>query len=133
MEGQASRWKATVMGPQDEEEGTQRVLIHAAMIASDITVESGWLRYFELGGILDDFDVDAFLAGLLSIPLAECNLFAQAVNELIEEQPPHPKAPYRNSPLEPADNRGRDDVLDELLRQWLFGSATDRADRERDA
>ncbi|MDQ0734726.1 hypothetical protein [Arthrobacter agilis] len=120
------------MGPQDTEEETQRVLIDAAMIASDIACEDAWLRYFGLGGTLDDFDIDGFLAGLISLPLTECNLLAHAVNELIEEQPPHPKAPYRTSRFEPVNTGGRDDVLDELLRQWLFGS-TDRTHRQRDA
>lgn len=119
-------------GPQDEEEETQRVLISAAMVASDVPGSDVWFRYFGLGGALDEFDIDAFFAGLRSLPLAECNLVAQAVNELIAEQPPRPRAPYRNYSPIPADTCGRSDVLDELLRQWLFGTTSDRTNHQRD-
>ncbi|RJT74403.1 hypothetical protein D6T63_18600 [Arthrobacter cheniae] len=111
-------------GPQDEAEETQRALINAAMVASDVPCSDVWLRYFALGGALDDFDLDAFFAGLMSLPLAECNLVAEAVNELIAEQPPRPKAPHRNGPPLPPETCGRGDVLDELLRQWLFGTTS---------
>jgi hypothetical protein len=120
-------------GPQDEEEEAQRVLINAAMVASDVPFSDVWLRYFELGGALDGFDIDAFFAGLMSLPVAECNLIAQAANELITEQTPRPRAPYRNDPRMPAETCGRSAVIDELLRQWLFGTTSDRTNHQRDA
>lgn len=117
---------------QNDEEETQRVLISAAMIASDVSSVDAWLRYFALGGVVDAFDVDAYLAGLQSMPLAECNLFAQAVNELIDEQPPRPRAPYRRTTSSTGSSEG-DEPLDGLLRQWLFGTTNDRTRRQRDS
>jgi hypothetical protein len=86
------------VSPQDQEKETQRVLIHAATVISNVSTEGGWLRYVELGGLRDTFEIDAFLAGLICLPLADCNLFAQAINELIEEQPSHPQAPTATVP-----------------------------------
>jgi hypothetical protein len=70
-----------------------------------------------------------YLAGVMSLPLEECNLLAHAVNELIDEQPPPARAPHRGvipwatgNPDRPEDGG----ALDELLRQWLLSSARDQ-------
>jgi hypothetical protein len=119
------------MGLSDEEQ-TQRVLIKAAMVASDIPHRDAWQRYVEYSGLVDTFGVRAYLAGMVSLPLDECNLLAHAVNELIDEQPPPLRAPYRSTTkragtIVPAGLAGvgeHDESRDELLRQWLF-SVTD--------
>lgn len=122
------------MDPWNDEEETQRVLIDAAMIASDVPSVDAWLRYFALGGAADAFDVDAYLAGLQPLPLAECNLLAQAVNELIDEQPPRPRAPYRRAAATTSSTAaGGEEALDGLLRQWLFGATDGKRHHQPDA
>ncbi|MUK03564.1 hypothetical protein GM708_17695 [Vibrio cholerae] len=85
------------MGSLDDEEETQRVLIRAAMVTSDISCQDAWCRYVEYTGLADAVSIDAYLAGVVSLPLEECNLLAHAVNELIDEQPPPARAPHRGA------------------------------------
>lgn len=45
-----------------------------------------WAEYVGLSGKHDDVDVTAYLSGMLSLPILERDLVAQAINEMIEEQ-----------------------------------------------
>jgi hypothetical protein len=120
-----------VMGSLDDEEETQRVLIGAVMTASGISCQDAWCRYVEYTGLVDVFAIDAYLAGLMPLPLEECNLLAHAVNELIDEQPLPARAPHRGATPWCADssNTADNDALDELLRQWLLSSKRDQTGR----
>lgn len=73
----------------------QRQLTAVAIRAACLTVQDVWLCYFSLTGDVDEYEVDAYLNGLISLPPLECDLIAHAVNELIDEIPPLPRAPYR--------------------------------------
>jgi hypothetical protein len=115
----------------DEEEEAQRVQILEAIEASDIPLRAVWARYFEYTGLVAVFETSAYLEGVMTLPIEECNLLAHAVNELIDEQPLPPRAPHRTTMAGPASVTGlgnpcnADDVvaIDEQLRQWLLGSA----------
>jgi hypothetical protein len=85
----------------DKEEETQRLLISAAITASNVSYENAWRRYVEYTGLVDRLGIHAYLAGIVSLPVVECNLLAHAVNELIDEQPAPPRAPHRNTPTGP--------------------------------
>jgi hypothetical protein len=77
----------------DPNEPEQRRRLRAAIRAADITVSELWLKYFSLSGDAGEYEVEAYLQGLLSLPSVQRDLLAMAANELIEELP-RPRAPY---------------------------------------
>jgi hypothetical protein len=72
----------------------QRHLISIAVRAAKLDVQDIWIRYFGLAGSVDEYGVDAYLNALIYLPPLQCDLIAEAVNELIDEIPPLPRAPY---------------------------------------
>jgi hypothetical protein len=72
----------------------QRQLICVAIRAANVDVRETWVRYFGLAGSVDEYEIDAYLKGLILLPPLECDLIAEAVNELIDEMPPLPRASY---------------------------------------
>jgi hypothetical protein len=92
------------------EEQRQRTL--HAIHASGLDVQSVWLRYFSLTGNVDEFEVDAYLNGLITLTPMDRDLVSHAVNELITETPP-PTAPYSNEP-NALDDPNDPDNLDAL-------------------
>ncbi|RJT81060.1 hypothetical protein D6T63_07745 [Arthrobacter cheniae] len=83
---------------EGSKEDHQRQGTAAALHASPFTMQEVWLRYFSLAGDVDEYEVDAYLSGIIVLPPLECDLIAHAVNELIDEIPPLPRAPYRDDP-----------------------------------
>ncbi|MHA7143297.1 hypothetical protein ACX80U_01135 [Arthrobacter sp. TmT3-37] len=77
--------------PYSEE---QRAMITAAIVESGFSTGEVWLHYFSLSGEVDEYEVEAYLAGLMPMPALECDLLALAVNELIDELPPRRRAPF---------------------------------------
>lgn len=72
----------------------QRSLIDAAVVESGLSVGDVWLRYFSLSGDVDEYEVEAYLTGIMPLPPLECDLIALAVNELIDDLPPRKRAPF---------------------------------------
>ncbi|MBT2566959.1 hypothetical protein J7I84_10730 [Arthrobacter sp. ISL-85] len=60
-----------------------------------------WIRYFSFTGVAGEYEVDAYLNGSLELPAHERDLVAHAVNELINELPPPPTAPYSTNYINP--------------------------------
>jgi hypothetical protein len=120
----------------DEQEETQRALINAAITASNLSCWDVWRRYAEYTGIVNLFGIRAYLGGLVSLPVEECNLLAHAVNELIDERPSPPRAPHRG-PIPwsiSATNLGeRNTALDELLTRWLMDTPHQESRHWRDS
>ena len=77
----------------DPNEPEQRRQLRAAMKAADISVPDLWLKYFGLSGDAGEYEVEAYLQGLLSLPPIQRDLLALAANELIDDLP-RPRAPY---------------------------------------
>ena len=77
----------------DPHEPEQRHLLRAALKAADIQPGELWLKYFSLGGAAGEYEVEAYLQGLLSMPVLERDLLAMAANELIDDIP-RSRAPY---------------------------------------
>lgn len=71
----------------------QRLLTSRAMHEADLTVPEVWLRYFSFSGVVAEYEVHAYLQGLITLPRLQRDLIAQAVNELIDELPAPPRAP----------------------------------------
>jgi hypothetical protein len=77
----------------DPYEPMQRRQLRAALKASDITPGELWLNYFSIGGSVGEYEVEAYLQGLLSLPKVQRDLLAMAANELIDATP-RLHAPY---------------------------------------
>lgn len=77
----------------DPNEPEQRRRLRAAMKAADIPASELWLKYFSLSGDAGEYEVEAYLQGLLSLPPVQRDLLALAANELIDDLP-RPRAPY---------------------------------------
>jgi hypothetical protein len=97
----------------DRNEPEQRRRLRAAMKAVDISVSELWLKYFGLSGDAGEYEVEAYLQGLLSLPLVQRDLLALAANELIDDLP-RPRAPYSDDfeglrDQVDADSAGRED------------------------
>jgi hypothetical protein len=102
------------------DESKQARLLALAIGRAGITSGELWLRYFSIGGSAGEYEVEAYLHGLHSLPVLQRDLLAHAANELIDELPPIPRAPYSDalpsSNNKPFNNHHRD---------------TDRSDAER--
>lgn len=72
----------------------QRRLTREAMAEAGLRVGEVWLRYFSLTGNAGEYEVDAYLNGLMLLPRMQRDLVSHAVNELIDETPGGPRAPY---------------------------------------
>lgn len=77
----------------DPNEPEQRRRLREAINAAGIPVSELWLRYFGIAGDAGEYEVEAYLQGLLSLPPLQRDLLAMAANELIEDTP-RPHAPY---------------------------------------
>lgn len=78
----------------DPHEEEQCRLLRKAVKHADITSAELWLAYFSIGGVAGEYEVDAYLQGLYSLPPLQRDLLAGAANELIDAVPPLPRAPY---------------------------------------
>ncbi|WP_104182052.1 hypothetical protein [Arthrobacter sp. B0490] len=72
----------------------QRVHTCIAVRVAGLGHKDVWARYFGLTGAADEYELDAYFHGLMPFTAAEGDLVAHAVNELIDEIPPLPRAPY---------------------------------------
>lgn len=77
----------------DPHEPEQRSQLNDALRAADITVADLWLRYFSMSGTAGEYEVHAYVQGLISLPVTQRDLLALAANEIIDETPPL-RAPY---------------------------------------
>lgn len=58
---------------------------HTAMTHADLPLPLVWDHLQNLGGGIDRLEVDAYLHGLMALPLADRNDVTQAVNELLDD------------------------------------------------
>jgi hypothetical protein len=72
----------------------QRSALRAAVDFSNLSMEQLWMRYFGLGGDADLMDVDAHLAGVVSLPPVQADMLAHAVNERLDELIAQRRVPY---------------------------------------
>jgi hypothetical protein len=77
----------------DLHEPEQRRMLRAALKAAGLNAGDLWLNYFSIGGTVGEYEVEAYLQGLLSLPAIQRDLLAMAANELIDDIP-RTHAPY---------------------------------------
>ncbi|WDF32600.1 GAF domain-containing protein [Arthrobacter agilis] len=55
-----------------------------ALARAGLTVSDLWVRYYALGGDVSEFEVEAYLGGLLVLPGSERDVLADAMNDLLD-------------------------------------------------
>lgn len=95
----------------DPNEPEQRRRLHEAIKDAGVPVSELWLRYFGISGDAGEYEVEAYLQGLMSLPPLQRDLLAMAANELIDDLP-RPRAPYADD-LEEAQATPDADRLEE--------------------
>lgn len=103
----------------DPFEPEQRSQLKDALSAADISVGELWLRYFSMSGSAGEYEVHAYVQGLISLPVTQRDLLALACNEIINETPPlyapfadqvdGTRAEEQESANDSADSRQRQD------------------------
>ncbi|BCW51809.1 hypothetical protein StoSoilB13_41510 (plasmid) [Arthrobacter sp. StoSoilB13] len=88
----------------ERKEPEQRRRLLEALSAARISTGTLWLQYFSIGGSVGEYEVEAYLQGMLSVPELERDLLAMAANELLNNQP-GPHAPYADE-LPNSDSNG---------------------------
>ena len=78
----------------DAVEPEQRRLLKQALDQAGFGVPELWMKYFSIGGVAGEYEVDAYLSGSFSLPPLQRDILAHAANELIDELPPRLRAPY---------------------------------------
>ena len=73
---------------------TQPSLTFEVMQRLSISPSEVWLYYLGMGGGLDEWEVTAYLHGVLDLETLDRDLISQAVNELYDDIRRSPKAPY---------------------------------------
>ncbi len=68
-------------------EPEQRRELNSTLLQADITVSELWLRYFSMSGTAGEYEVQAYVEGLISMPALQRHLLAMAAREIISETP----------------------------------------------
>lgn len=92
-------------------------LFDIARRRAELTVPQLWVQYLALGGVMDQFAIDAYLSGVALLPLDQQDVLANAVNERLDDLCQAAKVPYLHTSTdnqEPAYENPVE-VLDELL------------------
>ncbi|MHA7210474.1 GAF domain-containing protein [Arthrobacter sp. MDT1-65] len=50
-----------------------------------LSVEDVWISYYGVGGAMSQFEIEAYLGGLLILPIEECDLLVEATNDLLSQ------------------------------------------------
>ena len=63
----------------------QQQLTQTAFLLADLEVHEAWLAYFVYGGNQDLLVVDAYLNGLILLPVQDSDLLALVINERLSD------------------------------------------------
>lgn len=77
----------------DINEPEQRRRLQDAIDGANLDIGTLWLYYFSIGGSVGEYEVEAYLQGMLSLPELERDLLAMAVNDNLLNND-GPRAPF---------------------------------------
>jgi hypothetical protein len=109
----------------DPYEAQQRALLRSALRTAGISIGDLWLHYFSIGGAVGEYEIEAYLQGLLSLPALQRDLLAMAANELIDDLP-RPRAPYSDEFPAAPDLQRNQPAQDEVPEQSRSRESPDR-------
>lgn len=80
----------------------QGLQTHTAMMHANLPLTTVWDHFLNMGGIIGQLELDAYLHGMMTLPDDDCDFVAQAVNELLDDiartgGDPCCRAPYRSA------------------------------------
>ncbi|EWC63191.1 Serine phosphatase RsbU, regulator of sigma subunit [Actinokineospora spheciospongiae] len=87
--------------------------VSAAFEQTSLPLEQLWLRYFSIGGTMGLMEVEAYLHGLMPMPVPQRDMLAHAINERLNEIDVPQSAPYS---LDPVPDTPVADPLTALVR-----------------
>lgn len=73
---------------------SRRALLAKAVRHSKLRLPDVWFYYFSLGGTAGEYEIDAYINASYFLPPIQHDILAQAVNEMIDDLPPAPRAPF---------------------------------------
>ncbi|WP_459344359.1 hypothetical protein [Arthrobacter sp. MDT3-44] len=65
-----------------------------SMQRANITAGELWLYYISMGGSTDEFEINAYLHGMMRLPAIDRDMLSQSVNELYDDICRSPRAPF---------------------------------------
>ncbi|MFF1252931.1 hypothetical protein ACFVYC_10620 [Pseudarthrobacter sp. NPDC058329] len=68
-------------------EPEQRSQLNSTLLKADITVSELWLQYFSMSGAAGEYEVNAYVEGLISLPAVQRDLLAMAAREIMSGTP----------------------------------------------
>ena len=77
------RWQASMAYENNDD--PQLNELRQALAMAELTVDELWLKFFAVGGSVDQLELEAFLFGAHALPALERDLMAQALNEDLED------------------------------------------------
>lgn len=92
----------------------QRGPLELAYSRTELTIEELWTRYFALGGDVGPLELEAYLEGLLTLPVGQRDIVAVTVNERLDELV-GPRVPYSRTVSETKPHHGPLAALVEIL------------------
>jgi hypothetical protein len=75
-------------------EAGQDALTLKAMHRAGLSTGEVWTHYMSMGGFIEEYEVNAYLNGLLPLVDLDRDMISQAVNELYDDICRGPRAPY---------------------------------------
>lgn len=89
--------------PDAKRDKEQHTLTADAMERANLSIGDLWEHYFSMGGGVDEYEVAAYLHGLIELPAHERDCISQAVNELYDDLCRQQGAPYSSGHLRRGD------------------------------
>lgn len=80
---------------------------YEALECSGLSLGEVVQHYLNMGGSMDEFEVDAYLHGLMPVPAQERDCVSQAVNELIDDMFAGERARCCRAPYSPEHRTNR--------------------------
>ncbi|MDV8147557.1 hypothetical protein [Arthrobacter sp. B10-11] len=68
---------------KDEDE--QRLRFEEMLRNADLSPGDLWLRYFSIGGMAGQFEIEAYIHGAIALPALQRDILAHALNERLDE------------------------------------------------
>lgn len=99
-----------------------------ALVEADLSIYELWVRYYAMGGSVSEFEVEAYLGGLLILQSNERDLLAEAVNELLETTAVHLRVPKSDGD---ASSEAAGDSRKALGAAGAFLFTAEEAEQER--
>ncbi|WP_311380762.1 hypothetical protein [Arthrobacter sp. ISL-28] len=76
--------------------------------AAQLSMEELWLRYFTMGGMAGQFEIEAYLHGVIALPPLQRDILTHALNERLDELDSEERRASYSNDSEDAMSSGED-------------------------